>query len=227
MNQSYVKIFVEKVHSETGSGKTAAFALPILNRLFKDPRGIFAVIVAPAREIAIQITEQISFFGSPNEVRCLSVYGGVSEMKQKIELENIPHIVVGTPGRLATLLQKSDIAKKYLKNAEFVVIDEADKMADPTLKDFLFEILELIPESATRIYSSATIEDSDLGFINQLKSDRKEEITKISTIRAIEKAKSVTLKYILVPEMVKDAYLVTLIEMYQDKEIIIFFNNCE
>ena len=228
-NKNLLCIFLYNflVHSETGSGKTAAFAFPMLQKLFRDPRGIYAVVVAPAREVAIQLTEQISFFGSANQVRCLSVYGGVSEMSQKIELEDIPHIIVGTPGRLATLLKKSKKAQKYLKNCEYLIIDEADRMADPTLQDFIFDIINLVPDDVQHIFSSATIDESDLVFLNKLKKKPNTSIEKISTIKALEKAKSITLKYLLMPEMVKDGYLVGLLKKYKDKEIIIFFNSCE
>jgi superfamily II DNA/RNA helicase len=73
-----------------------------LNKLFRDPRGIFSIILVPRREVALQICEQINFFGQQNNIRCIPVIGGVDYTTQKKKLEQqIPHIVVGTPGRLA------------------------------------------------------------------------------------------------------------------------------
>lgn len=89
------------INSETGSGKTATFALPLLNELSKDPFSIFAVIVAPSLELAMQIHEQMAIFGQGMNLRQALIVGGVNYRMQHEQLEKYPHIVVGTPGRLA------------------------------------------------------------------------------------------------------------------------------
>jgi ATP-dependent RNA helicase DDX49/DBP8 len=85
----------------TGSGKTAAFALPILQKLAPDPYGIFAVVLTPTRELAMQIADQFNALGSPINVRCTVIIGGMNMLQQSMELAKMPHVVVGTPGRLA------------------------------------------------------------------------------------------------------------------------------
>lgn len=197
----------------------------MLNNLFKDPKGIFAIIIVPTREIAIQISEAIEFYGSANTLRVLSLVGGVDYGTQKRELEEAPHIIVGTPGRLAEQLQKSERARKYLRNLEYLVMDEADKLLDDTLFVFVKQILDLLPaKPIQRIFSTATVELSDVERLQEL-SDK--TIVKLSTHRAIEKAKAVTLKYVLMPEHVKDCYFVHLLSKHEDKDIIVFINSCE
>lgn len=89
------------INSETGSGKTAAFGLPTLNKLGKEPTSIFAVIVAPSLELAMQIQQQMSIFGQGINLRQALLVGGVNYNRQIDELEKYPHIVVGTPGRIS------------------------------------------------------------------------------------------------------------------------------
>src|SRR5882757_8776404 len=86
--------------ASTGSGKTAAFALPILQKLWEEPKGLFACVLAPTRELAYQISQQFEALGSAMGVRCTVLVGGMDLMSQKVALAKKPHIVVATPGRL-------------------------------------------------------------------------------------------------------------------------------
>lgn len=91
--------------ASTGSGKTAAFALPILQKLWEEPKGLFACVLAPTRELAYQISEQFEALGSAMGVRCAVVIGGMDMPTQQIALAKRPHIVIGTPGRLLDHLE--------------------------------------------------------------------------------------------------------------------------
>jgi ATP-dependent RNA helicase DDX47/RRP3 len=86
--------------AETGSGKTAAFALPILQALWEDPRGLFACVLAPTRELAFQISQQFEALGAALGVRCATIVGGMPKVDQAVALAKRPHIIVATPGRL-------------------------------------------------------------------------------------------------------------------------------
>jgi ATP-dependent RNA helicase DDX47/RRP3 len=86
--------------ASTGSGKTAAFALPILQKLWEEPKGLFACVLAPTRELAYQISQQFEALGSAIGVRCATIVGGMDLAPQSIALAKRPHIVVATPGRL-------------------------------------------------------------------------------------------------------------------------------
>jgi len=110
----------------TGSGKTAAYTLPILHQLAKDPYGIFAVILTPTRELAKQVKEQVTALGSALKVSTALVTGGSDQVRQSCELGRFPHFCIATPGRLALLLRNADPPR--LKNIRFIVIDEADRL---------------------------------------------------------------------------------------------------
>lgn len=91
----------------TGSGKTAAFALPILQRLWEEPKGLFACVLAPTRELAYQISNQIEALGATMGVRCATIVGGMEMTAQAVALAKRPHIVVATPGRLNDHLENT------------------------------------------------------------------------------------------------------------------------
>lgn len=93
--------------ASTGSGKTAAFALPILQKLWEDPKGLFACVLAPTRELAYQISQQFESLGSAMGARCAVVVGGMDMPTQAITLAKRPHIVVATPGRLMQHLEET------------------------------------------------------------------------------------------------------------------------
>jgi ATP-dependent RNA helicase DDX47/RRP3 len=91
----------------TGSGKTAAFGLPILQKLWEEPKGLFACVLAPTRELAYQISQQFESLGSAMGARCTVIVGGMDMPAQAIALAKRPHIVVATPGRLMDHLEKT------------------------------------------------------------------------------------------------------------------------
>ncbi|OMO89451.1 hypothetical protein COLO4_19752 [Corchorus olitorius] len=105
--------------AHTGSGKTAAFALPILNRLAEDPYGVFALVITPTRELAFQLAEQFRALGSCLHLKCSVVVGGMDMITQAKALASRPHVVVATPGRLKVLLEENpDIPKVFQRTKE-------------------------------------------------------------------------------------------------------------
>lgn len=93
--------------AETGSGKTAAFALPILQKLWEEPKNLFACVLAPTRELAYQISQQFESLGSAIGVRCAVIVGGMNMVDQAVALAKRPHIIVATPGRLNDHLENT------------------------------------------------------------------------------------------------------------------------
>eukprot|EP00461_Guttulinopsis_vulgaris_P010828 UN10906 len=89
--------------AKTGSGKTAAFALPILEKLSHDPYGVYAIVLTPTRELALQIKEQFDVFGEHIGIKTVVVIGGVDMVKQAQQIDSRPHIIIATPGRIADL----------------------------------------------------------------------------------------------------------------------------
>jgi ATP-dependent RNA helicase DDX47/RRP3 len=93
--------------ASTGSGKTAAFALPILQQLWEEPKSLFACVLAPTRELAYQISQQFESLGAAMGVRCAVIIGGLNRMEQSVALAKKPHIIVATPGRLQDHLENT------------------------------------------------------------------------------------------------------------------------
>jgi ATP-dependent RNA helicase DDX49/DBP8 len=104
-----------------------------LQKLAKDPFGIFSLVLTPSRELAFQIAEQFSLFGMGINLRTSVIVGGQDMTKQLEDLDKIPHIVVATPGRLLDMIGKSSILKEYLLNLQYLVLDEADRLFEETL----------------------------------------------------------------------------------------------
>lgn len=110
----------------TGSGKTGAFALPILHKLSQDMFGIFCLVLTPTRELAYQIADQFSALGAPIHIRVNVIVGGKNMVNQSSGLNSQPHIVIATPGRLLDHLTSGSTIN--FKKIKFLVLDEADRL---------------------------------------------------------------------------------------------------
>ncbi|KAF2875540.1 ATP-dependent RNA helicase-like protein dbp8 [Massariosphaeria phaeospora] len=118
--------------SRTGTGKTVAFTVPILMKWAEDPMGIFALILTPTRELAIQIFEQVKAISAPVSLKPILITGGADQQQQAIDLASRPHIVIATPGRLAEHIRTSgEDTIAGLRRVRFVVLDEADRLLAP------------------------------------------------------------------------------------------------
>jgi ATP-dependent RNA helicase RhlE len=142
--------------AQTGTGKTAAFVLPILNRLLEGgKRGtIRALIVAPTRELAEQINQDIRVLGNGTALRSTTVYGGVGMQQQTIALRGRVEIVVACPGRLLDHIERGNAD---LSKVEVLVLDEADHMFDMGFLPAIRRILKQVPASAQKLLFSATM----------------------------------------------------------------------
>ncbi|CAG8962128.1 hypothetical protein HYFRA_00005172 [Hymenoscyphus fraxineus] len=141
--------------SRTGSGKTVAFAVPILQKWAEDPFGIFALILTPTRELALQIFEQVKAISSPQSLKAVLITGGSDMRPQATALAQRPHIVIATPGRLADHIRTSgEDTICSLRRVRMVVLDEADRllaggMAGSMLPD-VEECFSVLPPPAKR-----------------------------------------------------------------------------
>ena len=141
--------------AQTGTGKTAAFALPILQRLIEEPGdGPLALILAPTRELAIQIDAEIRTLAKFTKVETLTIFGGVPAGSQIRALKRRPQIVVGCPGRVLDLLQQR---KLDLRDIETLVLDEADHMFDMGFLPDIKKILAALPKDRQNLLFSATM----------------------------------------------------------------------
>lgn len=157
--------------AQTGTGKTAAFALPLLDRLLEAPRGgPRALIVAPTRELASQITAEIRLLANFTRLKATTIYGGVAQMHQVTALRQRPDIVVGCPGRLLDLLQQRVL---HLDKVEMLVIDEADHLFDMGFLPDIQKILGRLPAQRQNLLFSATMPAEIRGLANELLHDPK------------------------------------------------------
>jgi ATP-dependent RNA helicase RhlE len=144
--------------AQTGTGKTASFALPILQLLHERPpvngRPVRALIMAPTRELAMQISENISTYGKKLQLKHTVVTGGVSQNNQVRNLQKGVDILVATPGRLLDLINQRIVK---LKNVEILVLDEADRMLDMGFINDIRKIITHIPAKRQTLMFSATV----------------------------------------------------------------------
>ncbi len=142
--------------AQTGTGKTAAFVLPLLQRLSSEPRrqGIRALIVAPTRELVVQIDENIRQYARHLDISSATIYGGVGERPQIAALRRGVDIVVATPGRLLDLMQQRHVD---FRNVSTVVLDEADRMLDMGFLPGIRKIVAALPAVRQTLLFSATL----------------------------------------------------------------------
>ncbi|WP_395323380.1 DEAD/DEAH box helicase [Levilactobacillus parabrevis] len=140
--------------AQTGTGKTAAFALPILEKIDKKNENVQALVVSPTRELAIQTQEEIYKLGRNERANVQVVYGGADIRRQIKSLKNHPQVVVGTPGRLLDHIRRHTLK---LDHVQMLVLDEADEMLNMGFLDDIEDIIKQLPEKRQTMLFSATM----------------------------------------------------------------------
>lgn len=171
--------------AQTGTGKTAAFVLPILNRLLTLPRGnVRALIIAPTRELALQIEKCVTSLGGHTPIKSTPVFGGVPMNPQIAKLRGGPDIVVACPGRLLDHMQRKTID---LSKLEVLVLDEADQMFDMGFLPTIKKIVAALPQSRQTLLFSATMPD-DIKKLTMaiLKQPKTVEVGRIAPAQTVE-----------------------------------------
>ena len=143
--------------AQTGTGKTAAFGFPTLEKIDTDNPAVQALVIAPTRELAVQSQEELFRFGRSKGVKVRSVYGGSSIEKQIKALKSGAHIVVGTPGRLLDLIKRKALK---LNQIETLILDEADEMLNMGFLEDIESIISRVPEDRQTLLFSATMPDA-------------------------------------------------------------------
>lgn len=143
--------------AQTGTGKTASFGLPMLEKINTKKRVIQGLVIAPTRELAIQTQEELFRLSRDKRVRVNVVYGGSDIGRQIKQLKEVPHILVGTPGRLLDHIKRKTVS---LDNIETLVLDEADEMLNMGFLEDIENIIQLTPESRQTLLFSATMPDA-------------------------------------------------------------------
>ncbi|MCO5557113.1 hypothetical protein L7F22_010669 [Adiantum nelumboides] len=189
--------------AQTGSGKTAAFALPILHRLAQSLYGVFALVLTPTRELAFQLADQFKALGSGLHLWCAVVIGGLDMIEQAKALMLRPHVVIATPGRLADLLKNDRDIASIFKSIKFLVLDEADRILDVGFENEL-----------GTVFGSLSSGDKAFFF---------EAYQGLQTVEQLQQ------QYIFMPLDVKDVYLLYVLSTLQERgirSVIIFASTC-
>lgn len=203
--------------AQTGSGKTAAFAIPILNRLWHDQSPYYACILSPTRELAQQIKETFDSLGTIMGARTTCIVGGMNMMDQARDLMRKPHIIIATPGRLMDHLENT---KGFsLRKLKFLVMDEADRLLDMEFGPVLDRILKIIPtEGRTTYLFSATMTSK----IDKLQRASLTDPVKCAVSNKYQTVDTLVQTLMVVPGGLKNTYLIYLLNDFIGKTTIIF-----
>ncbi len=205
-----------KAFAQTGTGKTAAFSLPIIEQIDGGSDQTQAIILSPTRELAIQIGKNIEeFAANMNGLKVLTVYGGSDIEKQIRSLKKGVHIVIGTPGRTVDLIQRK---KLKLNNVEWLVLDEADEMLNMGFKDDLDKVLEATPASKQTLLFSATFPKE----VNAIAKNYMHNPVEIDAGKRNAGADSVSHEYYLISERNRYAVLKRLADINPNIYGIVF-----
>jgi ATP-dependent RNA helicase DeaD len=201
--------------AKTGTGKTAAFGVPMIQILDPSKGTVQGLVLAPTRELAQQITEDINDFAKYTKVKATAVYGGVPIDRQFLELKRGPSIVVGTPGRIIDHLNRGTLS---LRDVKMLVLDEADNMLDMGFVEDIEYILKRTPKEKQVSLWSATIDDRTMHISSGYMRDS--EFVNVSR----DEIGLTTIKqhYILCNEHEKDETLKRIIDFYKIDRCIIF-----
>lgn len=209
--------------AQTGTGKTAAFALPLLQKLLphassstspaKHP--VRALILVPTRELAVQVEESVKAYAKHTHLRSLVVYGGVDIKTQTPHLKTGVEILVATPGRLLDHIEQKTV---LLNQVQVLVLDEADRMLDMGFMPALKRILALLPRQRQSLMFSATFSNE----IKKLSEDFMNYPTLIEVARSNASAENITQKVYLVAQTDKHQLLAQLLRGDDAKQVIVF-----
>ncbi|MFW5439938.1 MAG: DEAD/DEAH box helicase [Methylophilaceae bacterium] len=209
--------------AQTGTGKTAAFTLPILNSLLplassstspaKHP--VRALVLAPTRELAIQVEENVKTYAKHTALRSLCVFGGVDIRKQTPALKTGVEVLVATPGRLLDHIEQKTV---QLNQVRFLVLDEADRMLDMGFMPDLKRILALLPKQRQTLMFSATFSKE----IKKLSDEFLKNPALIEVARSNATNDNVEQKAYAVDQKNKEALLTQLLKAEADKQVLVF-----
>ena len=205
-------------HSQTGTGKTAAYTLPILENIDYENNQIQAIIICPTRELAVQVKREIDKIGKyMHKLKTVCVYGGEPISKQINALKRKPQIIIGTPGRTIDHINRKLIK---LQNVRFVILDEADEMLKMGFKEDIETILESSNTDHQTMMFSATMPKA----IQNIARNYMKDPVHISVVTGEEANKDITQYYYSVNEKNKTEAVSRLLHVYNPKLTLIFCN---
>lgn len=201
--------------AQTGTGKTAAFSLPIINYLSEEDRGIRALILSPTRELALQINTCIKEYSRHTQLISCVVVGGVSINQQIRALKNVPDILVATPGRLLDLINQKVVS---LNLVEKFVLDEADRMLDMGFFRDVKKIVAMLPKKRHSMFFSATMSKE----ISELASTILTNPVRVEVKPTASISEKISQKVMFVPQKDKPSLLIDLLKKQDVTRAIVF-----
>jgi len=206
--------------AETGSGKTGAFALPIVQRLLDNPQRFFAVCLSPTRELCVQIGEQFEAIGSGIKLQTAVVVGGLDMVTQAMALAKRPHVVVATPGRLVDHLENTK--GFHLRTVKYLVMDEADRLLSMDFDEALDKILEVVPRDRNTFLFSATMTSK----VSKLQRASLRRPVKVEVSTKHDTVKTLVQNYLFLPYKFKYTYFAGLMAHFQHYSTMVFTDTC-
>lgn len=200
--------------AQTGTGKTAAFAIPILNKITRN-NDIEALIITPTRELAMQISDEFLKLGRFARIKTICMYGGQSIKRQCDLLKNKPKVMIATPGRLLDHLMNGRLSDF---TPRVVVLDESDEMLDMGFLDDIEQIFTYLPSNKQTLLFSATMPEAIKKLALKILNNPK--FVKISPVDITNK--DIEQKYYIINENERDEAIVRLLEIYNPSKSIIF-----
>lgn len=204
--------------SQTGTGKTAAFGLPIIEMINPEIRDTQSIVLCPTRELAVQVSEEIRKYTKYLEnIKIIAIYGGQGIEKQIMDLKRGAQVVIGTPGRVMDHMRRKTLK---LDKVKMIVLDEADEMLNMGFEEDIITILKDIPEERQTILFSATMNPRILRITKKYLRNPKHIKIKAEelTVQNIEQL------YVEMKQGMKDESLTRLIDVYKPRRAIVFCN---
>ncbi|CAN1263201.1 DEAD-box ATP-dependent RNA helicase 36 [Linum perenne] len=211
--------------AQTGSGKTAAFVLPILHRLAENRYGVAVLVITPTRELAFQLAEQFHALGSSLQLKCSVVVGGMDMLTQSQNLMKRPHVVIATPGRINALMENNPDLPAIFSRTKFLVLDEADRVLDVGFEAELRTIFKCLPKDRQTLLFSATM-TSDLETLLEVSANKAYFYEAYEGFKTVDTLKQ---QYVFIPKNVKEVYLHYILSRMEEMGIrsaMIFVSTC-
>jgi len=206
--------------AETGSGKTGAFAIPVLHTLLANPQRLYALVLTPTRELAFQISEQFEALGSSIGVKCAVIVGGIDMMQQSLALAKKPHIVIATPGRLIDHLENT---KGFsLRSIKYLIMDEADRILNMDFEEEVDKILKIIPKERNTYLFSATMTKK----VQKLQRASLQDPVKVEVSTKFQTVEKLQQSYVFIPHKFKDCYLTSILNDLAGNSFMVFCGTC-
>ncbi|XP_050740012.1 probable ATP-dependent RNA helicase DDX47 [Eriocheir sinensis] len=202
--------------AETGSGKTGAFGLPLLQALIARPQRLFGLVLTPTRELAFQIKEQFEALGRGVGVTCVVIVGGMDMTQQALELAKRPHLIVATPGRLVDHLEKT---KGFnMRALKYLVMDEADRILNLDFEEEVDKILKELPRERRTMLFSATMTSK----VNKLQRAHLRDPVKVEVSSKYQTVSKLKQYMLFVPCKHKHMYLIHILNEIGSQSVMVF-----